>query len=78
MGIHRRRGGLRITKKGLRYRAPSFRIGNRKSGVNVSKSGLSYSGKVGPVNVNSKRGCSMTGCILPVLAVLLGFFIITY
>jgi hypothetical protein len=76
VGVYRRKGGLRITKNGVKYRAPSLRVGNKKSGINISKSGVSYSGKVGPLNANSKRGLSITGCMLPVFFIFLFVMVI--
>ncbi|MHB0877930.1 MAG: DUF4236 domain-containing protein [Anaerolineae bacterium] len=60
-----RRGGIRLTGKGLRYRAPSVRIGGH-AGVNVSRSGVSTSYRGKGWSHNSRRGLSLPGCLLPI------------
>jgi len=63
----RRKGGLRISKKGkVSYSPGSVRIG-RKAGVNVSKRGVSSSVRTPLGTYNSRSGCRMKGLMLLVL-----------
>ena len=55
--ISRRRGGLRVSKKGkVSYNPGSLRIGG-KAGVNLSKRGASASVRTPLGSINSRSGC---------------------
>lgn len=55
--ISRRRGGLRVSKKGkISYNPGNVRIG-RKAGVNISKRGASASLRTPLGTLNSRSGC---------------------
>jgi len=71
MSIKRtRKGGLHISKgKKISWRSPSYRIGDKNSGLNISKSGFPFSQKTPLETFNSKKGCATTGVgdIVPIL-----------
>jgi hypothetical protein len=62
--ISRRRGGLRVSKKGkVSYNPGSLRIGG-KAGVNLSKRGASASVRTPLGTYNSRSGCRLRAMML--------------
>ncbi len=70
--ITMRKPKLRVTSKGIKVTKPSYRIGGRKSGINISSKGVSYSTRTPFGTYNSRRGWSL-GCALPILLFLMLF-----
>lgn len=70
-GIYRRKGGLRISRKGkVSFSPGSMRVGGSKAGINLSKRGVSGSIRTPIGSANSRSGCRLKTLmlILPVMA----------